>query len=243
MNRVEFIEQLERLLMDISQEEREDALAYYNSYFEDAGIEKEADVIRELGSPEKVAEIIKVDIGVEKEKEYTETGYSDTRFQQQEEVGNYIGGSQEETHYKQAETHTQDYEKTTQRSEAEKQDRTLKIALIILAAIVTMPLWGGILGTVLGIVGSVFGVCIAVAAMVVAFYIVSFAFIGVGISMFAMANVAAGLGLVGAGMFILAVAILGTIACIALYGKLLPELVRKLIALCKRVFHRKENAL
>ena len=37
MNRREFLEQLERLLSDISAEEREEALAYYRNYFDDAG--------------------------------------------------------------------------------------------------------------------------------------------------------------------------------------------------------------
>ena len=59
MNREEFLSQLERLLYDIPAQEREEALEYYNGYFDDAGKEKEAEVIQELGSPGKVAAIIK----------------------------------------------------------------------------------------------------------------------------------------------------------------------------------------
>lgn len=62
MNRAQFMEQLEKLLSDISEEERREALEYYESYFDEAGPEKETSVIRELGSPEKVAEIIKADL-------------------------------------------------------------------------------------------------------------------------------------------------------------------------------------
>ena len=51
MNREEFLSQLERLLYDIPAQEREEALEYYNGYFDDAGKEKEAEVIQELGSP------------------------------------------------------------------------------------------------------------------------------------------------------------------------------------------------
>ena len=54
MDRMQFMKQLEELLSDISETERMEALDYYNSYFDDAGPEKEADVIRELGSPGKV---------------------------------------------------------------------------------------------------------------------------------------------------------------------------------------------
>ena len=62
MNRAQFMEQLKRLLSDISAAERDEALEYYNNYFDDAGPENEAAVIRELGSPGKVAAIIKADL-------------------------------------------------------------------------------------------------------------------------------------------------------------------------------------
>lgn len=62
MNRARFMEQLEKLLSDISEEERREALEYYESYFDEAGPEKEASVIQELGSPEKVAASIKEDL-------------------------------------------------------------------------------------------------------------------------------------------------------------------------------------
>ena len=76
MNREEFLSQLERLLYDIPAQEREEALEYYNGYFDDAGKEKEAEVIQELGSPGKVAAIIKADLsGNEADyEEYTEQG-------------------------------------------------------------------------------------------------------------------------------------------------------------------------
>ena len=56
MNRVEFMETLSRLLQDIPEEDRIDALKYYNDYFDDAGSENEQNVIEELESPEKVDE-------------------------------------------------------------------------------------------------------------------------------------------------------------------------------------------
>ena len=62
MDRAQFMKQLERLLSDISEAEKQEALAYYNSYFDEAGPENEASVIRELGSPGKVAAIIKADL-------------------------------------------------------------------------------------------------------------------------------------------------------------------------------------
>lgn len=59
MNRAEFMKKLDALLSDISPEEREEALQYYNDYFDDAGPEQEARILAELGSPEHVAWKIK----------------------------------------------------------------------------------------------------------------------------------------------------------------------------------------
>ena len=59
MNRKEFMERLAKLLWNISESEREEALQYYNDYFDDAGIENESRVLEELGSPEQVAQKIK----------------------------------------------------------------------------------------------------------------------------------------------------------------------------------------
>ena len=48
MDRAQFMRELEELLADISETERQDALEFYNNYFDDAGIENEAAVIRTL---------------------------------------------------------------------------------------------------------------------------------------------------------------------------------------------------
>lgn len=57
-----------------------EALAFYDSYFEEAGELNEPIIIRELGSPAKVAKSIKIDLGALEEEEsgaYTERGYQD----------------------------------------------------------------------------------------------------------------------------------------------------------------------
>lgn len=59
MSKKEYLQKLSELLSDISAEEREEALNYYRDYFEDAGEGEEERVMRELGSPEKVAAQIK----------------------------------------------------------------------------------------------------------------------------------------------------------------------------------------
>lgn len=84
MRRDEFMKELEYLLQDIPDEDKADAIAYYQDYLEEAGPEKEEEVIRDFGSPERVAAIIRADIcgNLEDGGEFTEKGYEDERFRE-----------------------------------------------------------------------------------------------------------------------------------------------------------------
>ena len=62
MNREQFIAQLARLLQNLPPAERQEAIRYYQEYFDDAGEENEDTVIQELGSPGKVAASIKANL-------------------------------------------------------------------------------------------------------------------------------------------------------------------------------------
>lgn len=73
MTRTEFMKQLQDLLSDISKNEREEALQYYNDYFDDAGPEEEARILTELGSPEQVARKIKAGLS-DDASEFSEQG-------------------------------------------------------------------------------------------------------------------------------------------------------------------------
>lgn len=59
MNRAKFMKRLQALLSDLEESERVEALSYYEEYFDDAGAENEQELIKSLGSPEKVAKSIK----------------------------------------------------------------------------------------------------------------------------------------------------------------------------------------
>lgn len=62
MNKKEFLDQLENLLSDLPEEERREAMEYYVEYFDEAGQDKEEDVLKEFGSPEEVAEHIHAEL-------------------------------------------------------------------------------------------------------------------------------------------------------------------------------------
>ena len=49
MNRMEFMAELERLLADMPEEERQAAVQYYADYLADAGEENETEALREIG--------------------------------------------------------------------------------------------------------------------------------------------------------------------------------------------------
>lgn len=82
MKAEEFLKELEYLLQDIPEEEKGDAIAYYQDYFQEAGEEHEQDVIQELGSPERVAAMIRAELGgnLEEGGAFTDSGYQDERF-------------------------------------------------------------------------------------------------------------------------------------------------------------------
>lgn len=58
MNKNDFLSQLEKLLSDLPEEERREAMEYYVEYFDEAGPEREHDVLKEFGSPQEVADRI-----------------------------------------------------------------------------------------------------------------------------------------------------------------------------------------
>ena len=55
MNKQQFLARLEKRLCRIPKEERENIMIYYREYFEEAGPEREQEIIQELGSPDQIA--------------------------------------------------------------------------------------------------------------------------------------------------------------------------------------------
>ena len=77
MNRAEFMRRLTELLGDVPPQEREEAIQYYNDYFDDAGEENESGVIASLGTPEELAGAIKAGLSDGGHGgEFTDTGFS-----------------------------------------------------------------------------------------------------------------------------------------------------------------------
>ena len=80
MNRSEFIRILRKELDRLPQDEIDAAVEYYEEYFDEAGPDKEAEIIKELGNPRKIANQIRSEYEVrrldEEEKSTTRKGLS-----------------------------------------------------------------------------------------------------------------------------------------------------------------------
>lgn len=224
MNREEFMAQLERLLWDISENDRLDAIAYYNDYFDEAGIENEGKVIQELGSPGKVAAIIKADLGMtgNERAEYTENGYSDGRSD-----GTQNPPSRRETGY---------HEPKPKRSVP----LILLIILLVFASPVLIGLGGGLLGGLFGLLGGLFGIIIAAVVGCVTCIIGGIVGLVVGIVKLIF-NPIHGLLYMGLGSIALAIGIFLLILFVWAAFKWVPALFRGCVNLIQRLFHRKER--
>lgn len=63
MTAQEFLKQLEQCLSGLQSEERENALAYYREYFQEAGEEHQEEAVQRLGSPQAAAQRIINEMG------------------------------------------------------------------------------------------------------------------------------------------------------------------------------------
>lgn len=103
MKKEVFLERLEALLQDIPEEEKRDAIDYYRDYLEEAGPEKEEEVLAEFQSPEHVAEVIRTELQSEwSGGEFTDRGYNDSRFEEKRTTLSRSGGAEQGEREKEA---------------------------------------------------------------------------------------------------------------------------------------------
>lgn len=265
MNRKEFLGQLERLLWDIPEQERREALEYYSNYFEDAGEENESGVIQELGSPGKVAAIIKADLAENRGDygEYTESGYTDERFDErkmpdipgghksekeqkdQKEEGNnwdgtrYTGPQGEKKEEYDGPYRRAGYGRYRSGEQSRKQGRSWPLILVII--ILTSPIWGGI---GLGILGGLLGLVLGLAGVLIGLLggciglIVGGAGLIVDTLLFHLSTPAVAMVSFGTALLLIAAGILFMLGFAWIAIKCFPALFRWCIDLIQRFLHR-----
>lgn len=236
MNRKEYMEELENLLNNIQENEREEALQYYNDYFDEAGEENEEQVIEQLGTPAKVAAIIKTSLqeSVNEAGEFTERGYSDPRFTINYEV---IDGN--ESNHNDHDTTQRTY--TRERKQAKEMSGG-KIALLVILCLfaipVGLPLLGGLFGIVMAFLGVIFALFVSFAAIAVSFCIAGIVVFIVGIvTMFT--EPITGIFSCGVALVLFGVGVLFVLLTVQVCYKFIPWIFSNLVKLFQRPLRRR----
>lgn len=206
IRREQFLNELERLLCNISREERDEAMAFYRSYFEDAGENNEENIIKELESPEKVAESICESLG-------DETASAEERYGQNlayrnvQYSGNMAGAVQ-----------------TPQKKEM----NVAAVILLVVVLVLTSPIWLSVLAVLLAVLATVGAVVISALVAGVVIAVASFTVMAAG-------STAAGFLSLGIAFLLLALGILVGIACVWILGKGVPALCKGTAKLVKKI--------
>lgn len=252
MNRVDFMDQLECLLGSISPAERDEALQYYNDYFDDAGKENEQEVIEALGNPARVAENIKRDLLgngcggdsasrvqasdralVEYGKEPETEGKTDaeSRYDWSSKTSSTGPERQGDMPYGQ-----DAYEKPAEKAGMPPWAVALLVTLLIFAS----PVGLGLLAVAFGVVVCWYALILCVGVTAVALLAVLVVLVVTGI-LCCFVNPWAGLALVGVGLVSGGVGLIFLMLTVALAGIVTPAFWRGAARLFKRKRRRTAN--
>ena len=223
MNKQQFLAELKQLLGDIPADERDEALSYYNDYFEDAGENNEESIVAELESPEKIAFMIKAGLRDSDKSlgEFTEAGFKTYYNDDKDELANKIPSSDD---------------RGFGRSSMKGSTSILMIILFILALPVIVPVFFGILGALIGVTCGIMGAIIAIAASGAVAIAVGILCLIVGLPGFAVP--AAGLLVTGIGLAAIGIGILLATFGIWVIAKLIPKVFKLFIRLVRALFAR-----
>lgn len=265
MTKNEFIQKLGYLLKDIPEEERREAMEFYENYLEEAGPLEEEKVIMELGSPEEVADSIMkaLEYGGKDTGYFAEDGYHESYREKtnlpvfsrlvsgEEAQEKKSAGSQENRRQENGQQKNGQQEKYRSSSTWQKSNNTnrekkskktpldilLLVVLILFAVPIGLPVLLTVFSLLLAVIITVVSIWITFLAVSVSLLAGGILLAIVGIVQLAAAPVL-GLSLTGGGFILLGVGLLFSIATIWMAGKALPAIFRWIKDFCKRLFHR-----
>lgn len=262
MTKQDFIKELEGLLLDIPLEERMEAIAYYETYFEDAGWENEDEILKELESPAKVAAGIKVLLNASEQDVssrgyFTEKGYEDEELKNsklelilgndqnrkkndKEEKTEHQTFSEEDKNKQNFNTNSSQEKDSYNRYNYQgKDNKTSKGILIVLLCIFAIPVGIPLIATAFSLM---FAAVITLGALWLTFAILSVTLIFAGIAVTIVGVIkmvgipAVGFFMTGSGIFIIGVGILFSLVTIGFTTKVFPVLFQGIVNLCKLPF-------
>lgn len=268
MNRNEFMRQLESLLQNISRAEREEALQYYNDYFDDAGPENEQAVIEALGNPARVAENIKKDL--------LANGYGDSIYVQVtandravisygadlkdigQDSGQDAGGNNTDAASSFSDKFCAGDDKFTSDKEqvvaweepvSEKSDsKQLSNGMLILIIILCVLASPVLLGGAMGILGTLIGIIATWFALILSFGVAAVALIAVFVVLLVVAVLCVtteplvSVALLGGGMVCAGVGLLLLMLTVAMAGIATPAIYNGIVTLCRKIFGNRKVA-
>lgn len=253
MNRAEFMRQLESLLQNIPVTEREEALQYYNDYFDDAGGENEQRVIEALGNPARVAENIRRDL--------LESGYGEAPPKKVTAADRQI------IEYGKAETPPpqpmqEQYERKALQEESRGAARSPEgysaaqpgrpgqpgqpgrsgwvLLMIIILVLACSPIWGGILGTLITLVACWFVLILCFGLVAGGLLIGAVILFVVGVQCIVV-DPLSGVALIGAGLLMGSISILFLMLTVALAGIVTPAIFKGIVRLFRKKPRRTGN--
>ena len=252
MKKEAFLKELEYLLQDIPDEDKEEALSYYRDYLEEAGSENEDKVIEEFGSPERVAAIIRADVtgNLKDGGSFTEKGYEDERFKDPNyQVAKRLDlPDEKEAVHGNRETYTESRTTGgtyTHVDEKPRSNRLLKVVLwgiLIIAACPFLLGAGGIaVGAVAGIAGLIFGAVALLVVLTAAAFILGVVLIVLG-AVLILTSPMDGLFLVGIAVIGISCGILGAVLIYGIFGVLIPLCFKAVCGLFKSITAGRKGA-
>mgnify|MGYP003319232811 CR=1 FL=1 len=229
MERQQFMAELKQLLGDLPAEERDDALNYYEDYFNEAGPDNEQSLIMQLESPQKVAKNIKSGLAYADDEngEFSETGFSGFYSKEKDEILNTM-----------PDENNRGFGKNLG-------DKNSNLLLIIIVCVFASPLifsvFGAVFGGLIGILGALFGIIAAVYGIGIgctigglASFIFSFTLFAKDFMGALIVN-GAGLLLTGIGLGVLMLATKLLTKVIPAMARLIKKAATKLVGLVKKL--------
>lgn len=263
MNREGFMRMLAELLEDVPVAERDEAIQYYNDYFDDAGVENEQNVIASLGSPEQLAKTIKTGLADgESVGEFTEKGFSAYEQKKSDEVLDISRISETGGKYRSETDHDgnnswqqgngqsknsgwqQEKSQTLNEEMFQKQSKkpsggmiALIVILCIFASPVLLGIAAGLFGIIVGVLGGLFGIFIGIGGAAIGLIVAGVSLFGYGIVLMIGVPLS-GLTMMGTGMVLAAFGLLFLWLTVIIYSMLIPVVIRGIVKLFHNIFHR-----
>ena len=227
MNKETYLQDLRKALKILPQSDRDEAIEFYEEYFEEAGPENEAKVIEELGAPKSLAKKILVDVvdrkyesivGSSKEMTTIDAPVASTTVETADGTLAVVPAPVEENGAAAQQAQIPQQQIPQQQEQPKEKTSSMKTLWIVLAAIFALPLSPVVFALLIVICVLIFVVFITLISLVAAFGGICLGgLVTVVLGLIALfIDPAAALLILGSGLSMIGIGIFITIGCVAL---------------------------